>query len=182
MNVRETSSMDTPQVKVWDPFIRIFHWSLVVAFSGAYLLGEDGGTLHQALGYATLGLIAFRLVWGLVGTRYARFSSFVPSPGELKAYARQVFRGKETRRLGHNPAGGAMIVALLAAILATGVTGWMMTTDAMWGSKLVEGVHEFFATSVLVLVALHLVGVLYSSLRHRENLVTAMFTGRKRQE
>jgi cytochrome b len=182
MNAREASSVDTPTVKVWDPLIRIFHWSLVVSFIGAYLLGEDGGALHQALGYVTIGLVVFRLVWGVVGTRYARFSNFVPSPGELKTYALQVFRGKETRRSGHNPAGGAMIVALLAAILATGVTGWMMTTDAMWGSKLVEGVHEFFATSVLVLVALHLLGVLYSSIRHRENLVTAMFTGRKRQE
>lgn len=167
-------------VKVWDPLVRIFHWSLVLCFGGAWLLGEDGGALHQALGYGVLGLVAFRIVWGFAGSRTARFASFVPAPRRLASYARDVLAHREQRYLGHNPAGGAMIVLLLAALAATGVTGWMMTTDVLWGVEWVEEVHEAFAGGTLGLVGLHLAGVVFSSLRHRENLVAAMFSGRKR--
>jgi cytochrome b len=167
-------------VKVWDPLVRIFHWSLVLCFGGAYLLGEDGGALHQAPGYGVLGLVAFRLVWGFIGPRTARFASFVPTPGRLSAYAKQVLTHREPRYLGHNPAGGAMIVLLLAALAGTGLTGWMMTTDALWGAEWVEEVHEALAGGTLALVGLHLAGVVFSSIRHRENLVAAMFSGRKR--
>ena len=167
-------------VKVWDPLVRVFHWSLVLCFGGAYLLGEDGGALHQALGYGVLGLVAFRVAWGFIGTRYARFGSFVPTPGRLAAYARDVLAHRERRYLGHNPAGGAMIVALLAALTGTGLTGWMMTTDAWWGAEWVEDVHEALAGGTQALVGLHVAGVAFSSIRHRENLVAAMFSGRKR--
>ena len=169
-------------VRVWDPLVRIFHWSLVLAFFGAYVLGDDGGTLHQALGYAVLGLVAFRIVWGFVGSRYARFAGFVPSPRGLVAYARDVVARREARHFGHNPAGAAMIVAMLLALVATGVTGWLQTTDAFWGSEAMETVHKACANGMLALIGLHVAGVIYSSLRHRENLVRAMFTGRKRAE
>jgi cytochrome b len=169
-------------VRVWDPLVRVFHWSLAASFLGAYLIGEDGGQLHRALGYTVLGLIAFRLLWGVIGTRHARFASFIPSPRTLRNYVGDVATHREKRYLGHNPAGAAMIVALLLAVTATGVTGWMMTTDAFWGAEEIEDVHEVFANGTLLLVALHVGGVIFSSLRHRENLVRAMITGRKRAE
>jgi cytochrome b len=166
-------------IRVWDPLVRLFHWSLVISFFGAYLLGEDGGWLHQALGYAALGLVAFRLVWGLIGSRYARFSEFIPSPTRLGGYIRDVLARKEARYLGHNPAGAVMIVALLLAVIGTGASGWLMTTDAYWQSEWVEEIHEALAGGTLALVGLHVAGVIFSSLRHRENLVRAMISGRK---
>ncbi|HEX8740043.1 MAG TPA: cytochrome b/b6 domain-containing protein [Casimicrobiaceae bacterium] len=170
----------TATVRVWDPLVRIFHWSLVAAFFGAYALGDDGGVLHQALGYTVLGLVGFRLVWGIVGGRYARFACFVPSPRRLAAYVKDVVAHREARYLGHNPAGAAMIVALLVAIVGTGVTGWLLTTDAFWGNETMADIHEALANGTLGLVGFHVAGVVFSSLRHRENLVRAMFSGRKR--
>lgn len=169
-------------VRVWDPLVRVFHWSLVLAFFGAYLLGEDGGQLHQALGYTVLGLVAFRLVWGLIGSRHARFASFIPSYRKLTTYLKDVLAHREARYLGHNPAGAVMIVALLLALIGTGTTGWLLTTDAFWDSNWMEEVHEILANGTLFLVGLHVAGVLFSSLRHRENLVRAMLTGRKRAD
>ena len=169
-----------PGVRVWDPLIRIFHWTLAVAFFSAWMLGEDGGTVHQVLGYCVLGLVAFRVVWGFIGTRYARFDSFVPTPGALAAYFKAMAARREARCLGHNPAGAAMILALLAMLLATGLTGWLQTTDAYWGSVLLDALHTLFANITLGLVGLHVAGVAYSSIRHRENLVVSMLTGRKR--
>lgn len=166
-------------VPVWDPLVRIFHWALVAAFFSAYTLGDDGGTVHQALGYGVLGLVAFRLLWGVFGTRYARFSSFVPTPGKLVAYLKDLVARREARHLGHNPAGAVMILALLLMLIGTGTTGWLLS-DLYWGSERVEDLHEAFANGTLVLVGLHVAGVVFSSLRHHENLVRAMFTGRKR--
>ncbi|MCC7255373.1 MAG: cytochrome b/b6 domain-containing protein [Dokdonella sp.] len=167
-------------VRVWDLAVRIFHWSLATAFLGAWLLGEDGGSLHQALGYSVLGLVAFRLIWGLAGPYHARFATFVPSPRGLLAYVKDVMAHREVRHLGHNPAGAAMIVALLLMLIATGATGWLQTTDAFWGSQTLEDVHETLANLTVLLVGLHVAGVIFSSLRQRENLVRAMITGRKR--
>ena len=129
-------------VRVWDPLVRIFHWSLAASFFAAYLLGDEGGNWHQAFGDAALGLVAFRLVWGVVGPRNARFASFVPSIGGFIQYMKDVFSHREARYLGHNPAGAMMILALLACIAATGTTGWMMTTEAFFDSEWLEEIHE----------------------------------------
>lgn len=176
------ASPGSASVRVWDPLVRIFHWSLATSFFAAYLLGDDGGTWHQAFGYAALGLVAFRLVWGIIGPRHARFASFVPSIGGFFRYAKDVLAHREARYLGHNPAGAMMILALLAGIIATGATGWMMTTDAFFESEWVEEIHEALAGGTLALVGLHVAGVVFNSIRHRENLVKAMFTGRKHAE
>jgi len=178
-----TASADLARVdtvRVWDPLVRVFHWSLVSAFFCAYLLGDDGGQWHQALGYTVLGLVAFRLFWGLVGSHHARFANFVPSYQTARGYLKDVIAHREARYLGHNPAGAVMIVALLLALIGTGFTGWLMTTDAFWDAEWVEELHETLANGTLLLVGLHVAGVIFSSLRHRENLVRAMFTGRKR--
>ncbi len=168
----------TPMVRVWDPVVRLFHWSLVTAFATAFL-AEEGGRLHDAAGYTVLGLIGIRLVWGLIGPLHARFASFVPAPGQLAAYLRELARGRPRRFLGHNPAGGAMIVVLLATVLTTAASGWLMTTDRFWGIEWVENLHEGSAWLALILVGVHVTGVLASSLMHRENLVRAMITGDK---
>lgn len=169
-------------VKVWDPFVRVFHWSLVTLFAAAFITGDELEWLHVRIGYAILGLIALRLVWGIIGPRHARFASFVRRPRAVIAYIRDVVLLRAPRYLGHNPAGAAMIVALLALLLGTGFTGYLMTTNAFWGSKALEEVHEAFANLTIAAVVLHVLGVLVSSFVHRENLVRAMVTGRKRAE
>lgn len=168
-------------VKVWDAFVRVFHWSLVTLFATAFLTSEVSETLHIYAGHGVLSLVALRLVWGVVGTKYARFSDFVYGPRAVLAYMRDAARLRARRYLGHNPAGGAMVVALLAALVATGASGYMMTLDRFWGQKWIEEVHEFAAHATLLLIALHVAGVIFSSLEHRENLVRSMFTGRKRR-
>lgn len=165
---------------VWDILVRLFHWSLVTSFAIAWITAEDWRDLHEWAGYAAASLIAFRLIWGIVGTHFARFSQFVRAPGTVIAYLRDVLSGREARYIGHNPAGGAMVLALLAAMAGLCFTGWLYTTDAYWGEDWVELTHEVLANVLLALVGLHVIGVMLASFRHRENLVRAMVTGRKR--
>jgi cytochrome b len=170
-----------PAVRVWDPLVRLFHWSLVTCFALAWL-SEPGERLHEVAGYVVLALIAVRVVWGFVGSRYARFRSFVPAPRELLGYLRRMVAARAERHHGHNPAGGAMIVALLAMLALTAGSGWLMITDRFWGVGWVEQLHDVAAWVTLALVGAHVAGVVVSSLAHRENLVRAMITGRKRAE
>ena len=169
-------------VKVWDVFVRVFHWSLATLFVVAYATGDEIARVHVAAGYTIAALLGLRILWGLVGPRHARFSNFVHSPSAVLAYLREVMLLRAPRYLGHNPAGGAMIVALLLMLAATCATGIMMTTDVYWGAEWVEDVHETLANLSLGLIVLHVLGVLVASFEHRENLVTAMITGRKRAE
>jgi cytochrome b len=168
-------------IKVWDPFVRVFHWLLATLFLTAFLTGEDAGQVHIAAGYGIAGLIALRIGWGFVGPRHARFSNFVRSPRQVLAYLRDVALLRAPRYLGHNPAGGAMIIALLVMLLGTGITGYMMTTDPFWSAKWVEEVHETVASLTVGLVFFHVFGVLLSSFLHEENLIKSMITGRKRR-
>ena len=170
----------TGWVRVWDPFVRLFHWSLAVSFAAAWLSSHASDNLHMLAGYAAGGLVVLRIVWGVIGTPHARFSSFVRSPDAVIDYLRAILRGNETRHLGHNPAGGAMILALLAGIMVTAISGWLLTTDAFWGVTWMQRVHHWSADGVLLLVVGHLAGVALASFRHRENLVAAMIVGRKR--
>jgi cytochrome b len=165
-------------VKVWDILTRIFHWSLVSIMAYEFLF-RAGTTAHIVLGYVALGLIAFRIIWGFVGPRHARFSDFVKSPATTLRYLWQVVSGHPKRYLGHNPAGATMVLALLAMVTATAVTGYAMTTDALWGEEWIETLHNFCADATLALAAAHVLGVIVASLQHRENLVRAMVTGRK---
>jgi len=167
-------------VKVWDPFVRLFHWSLVVSFAIAWLTAEQWDDLHEWAGYAAAALIGFRLVWGLVGPRYARFTQFIRTPRKTWDYVRASIRGNEARYLGHNPAGAMMIVGLIVAMAGTALTGWMYTLDAFWGVEWVEETHELLANLMLIMVGVHVAGVILASLRHKENLVRAMINGRKR--
>ena len=167
-------------IRVWDPFVRAFHWTLVATFALCWFTPHAAETLHGYLGYAALALIVARVVWGFAGPPYARFSSFVRSPAAVAAYISAIARGREPRYIGHNPAGGAMIVALMLGIVAAGVSGWALTTDAFWGSEAATGVHSLIAHAVAALIVFHLGGVALASFRHRENLPRAMLTGAKR--
>jgi cytochrome b len=173
-------AMPPATVKVWDPFVRIFHWSLASLFVLAYATGDEIERVHVAAGYAIAGLLAIRIVWGFVGPRHARFSNFVRPPREVLAYLRDVALLRAPRYIGHNPAGGAMIIALIVALASTCATGYMMTTGAYWGSKLIEHVHEFLANLTVGLVVAHILGVIIASFEHRENLAASMISGRKR--
>lgn len=165
-------------VRVWDPLVRVFHWSLVAGMAYEQI-AEAGTDWHEWIGYGLLGLVAVRAVWGFVGTRHARFSDFVTGPGTVLRYGADILRGHPKRYLGHNPAGGLMVLALLAAVAATGLSGWAMTTDALWGEEWIEDLHEALANGLLVLIALHVAGVILAGFQHGENLVRAMITGRK---
>jgi cytochrome b len=186
---------DFREIKVWDPVVRIFHWLLVAAVAVAWLSEDDWMVVHSFAGYLIMGLLLLRVIWGLVGPRYARFSDFVRPPREVWAYLKEIALFKAPRNLGHNPAGGAMIVALLISLALTVVTGlgaygaegggpaagWLVGVGE-FGKEALEEVHEFFANFTLVLVAIHLGGVLLESLLHSENLVRAMITGKKRAD
>lgn len=167
-----------PDRLVWDPLVRALHWGMVASVTVAWLVSE--GAVHDCAGYILLALVALRIVWGFVGPPHARFADFIRSHRSTLLYARLVIAGREPRYMGHNPLGGWMIVALLATALAAAISGWVYTTDAFWGVAWVERVHVFFAELLLVLAALHVAGVAFTSIRQRENLVAAMLHGKKR--
>jgi cytochrome b len=197
-------------IRVWDPLVRVFHWALVAAFALAWLTAEEWDAGHEAIGYVAAGLIAVRVAWGFTGPHYARFAQFVRAPDAVVGYLRDIAGGREKRYLGHNPAAGAMVVALLLAIGGTCWTGWLMAEPsriaalpeapaivaAAWADsdnderkaggrrsaaeERFEETHEFLANLSLLLVALHVGGVALASRRHHENLPLAMVTGDKR--
>ena len=146
----------------------------------AWLTHEGWGQWHEWLGYAVLAVLAVRIPWGIWGPGYAGFKSFLFSPQETLAYAKRVVAGNEERHLGHNPLGGWMIMLLMITLLGVGASGWLFTTDEYWGVEWVERLHGGLADFLLLLVALHLAGVIFTSWRHHENLVAAMIHGRKR--
>jgi cytochrome b len=168
-------------IRVWDALVRVLHWSLVLSVATAWLTRHSPGRWHEWLGYAALAIVAIRFVWGFVGSRYARFSDFVTSGSATAAYARDVLAHREARYLGHNPLGGWMVLSLLVLVVLVGFTGWLYTTDRYWGIEWVEDTHETLSNILFLFVGFHIVGVVFTSLRHRENLVGAMLHGRKRE-
>lgn len=166
-------------ILVWDVPTRMFHWLLVLSFTGAFLTADSERTrdIHVALGYIVLGLLAFRLLWGFAGTRYARFSSFLFRPGDVLAYLLSLFKGKPTHYVGHNPAGSVAIWLLLILGLVSAVSGVLVYQEI--GGDAIEELHDVSSYAMLAVVAVHVLGVLVSSLMHRENLVRAMITGYK---
>lgn len=185
--------MSDNTIKVWDPFVRFFHWTLVAAFFIAFVTEDDLLGLHVWAGYWIGGLLLLRVVWGLIGTRHARFSDFVHRPRAVLQYLRDEVSGRARRYIGHNPAGGAMVIVLLVSLAATvfsglivygggecagPLAGWLCTSG-QWLGEAGKAAHEFFANLTLLLVGLHVLGVVVASLLHKENLVAAMWHGRK---
>ena len=206
------SSAPETQVRVWDLFVRVFHWALVAAFTLAYILSEDDTlTLHTWFGYAVAALVLARIVWGVIGPRHARFSDFVYRPSKALAYLKDLALFRAKRHLGHSPAGGLMVVALLASLLLTTFSGMAYygtrgQTDAISsyvsrdlfgfapvapaiykerlrdrGDRDLKELHETFGDISLILILAHIGGVVLASFAHRENLARAMVTGRKRR-
>lgn len=167
------------RILVWDAPVRLFHWLFAACFAGAWLSAESEHwrLVHVTLGYTAGGLVIFRLAWGLVGTKYARFSSFVCGPAPVWRYLLGILRGHPQRHVGHNPAGAVVIVAMLAMACALTVTGWVTYNDV--GGNWLGELHEALSSFMLALVGTHVAGVIVSSLLHRENLVGAMISGRK---
>jgi cytochrome b len=183
----------TVPVRVWDPLVRLFHWLLVASFAVAYLTQEQDYALHLQAGYVGLALLASRLPWGFVGPRHARFRDFVDRPAAAIAYVRDLPTPRRRRYLGHNPAGGWMIVLLLGTLLTIGVSGIALDgaenragplgdTGLFRHTTLIIRIHTIATDVALALIGVHLAGVIASSLAHRENLVLAMITGRKRAQ
>lgn len=218
------------KIYVWDPLVRIFHWSLVLSFIVCYLTGEEESLTHAWSGYIILGLIGFRLIWGLIGTRHARFTDFLYSPVTTIGYFKDLITGRAKHYIGHNPAGGWMVIALLVSLLLTGLSGLKVYGLEGYGplagnnvvaeknissagerqheehdddddeheNKALRGehddheedeeeefweeIHEFLANFTVLLIALHVTGVLVSSIRENQNLVRAMITGYKNKE
>lgn len=183
-------------IKVWDPLVRVFHWTLVFAFFIAYITEEDFLSLHIYAGYTVLGLILLRIVWGVIGTKHARFRDFIYSPKNIKIFLKETLLLRAKRYLGHNPAGGAMIILLLISLLITTFSGiivlgaeeqagplasWFTQSHSVWGD-IFEEIHEFFANFTLFLVFIHVAGVIIESLIHKENLVKSMIDGMKRSD
>jgi len=166
-------------IKVWDPVVRIFHWTVVAGCIANLFIVEDGELAHLVIGYAVAAALTVRVVWGFIGTRYARFSDFVPGPQALMDYVTLALQGREPRHVGHNPAAAVMMLVLMALLAAVSVTGWMATLDMFWGVEWVEELHEGTAEAILWLALVHAGAAIYESMRHRENLVWAMVTGWK---
>ena len=169
----------TQRILVWDLPTRIFHWTLALSFTIAFLTAESERwrDIHVLLGYTVLGLIAFRLIWGFVGTRYSRFAEFVRSPAYVIRYLAQLVRGQAEHPVGHNPAGAIAILLLLLLGIASGVSGWAVYEE-IGGDWLAE-LHEYTSNAMLVVVLAHIAGVLASCYLQGENLIVAMITGRK---
>jgi len=187
-------SREAARVIVWDPFIRLFHWLLVAAVAMAIttslILPITWLGWHLAAGIATLALVAARIVWGLLGPTFARFSSFVTAPGDLLHHLRELHHGVARRHRGHNPLGGAMILALIAVVVAIGASGTIALGGALkigplafavdyTSGRTAWSVHQWLVYGLLGLIAIHIAGAIYESRRTRENLVRAMIDGRK---
>jgi cytochrome b len=199
--------MQTGEIRVWDPFVRVCHWVLATAVIVAWFT-DDPLWLHTWLGYIAVAVVLLRVIWGFIGPEQARFVSFVRGPRLVLQYLFDLMRLSSRRYLGHSPAGGAMILALLFMVAVTAITGMAnLAADRGEGplagmiSKVersavssgrdgeerheelfIKEVHETAANITLVLVLLHIAGVAFASLAHRENLVRAMITGCKRAQ
>lgn len=213
--------MNNPSpIRVWDILIRIFHWSLAAGFIAAYLTSEEDNPWHIYSGYTVLGLIIFRLIWGFVGSRHARFSDFVRPPAVVYQYIQSLRAGQPPPYIGHNPLGGWMVIAMLLTLFAVTLSGLKVyaieegkgpfaglqsiqltpvsiahAEDELDDGGNEEGnprhksneadeefweeIHEASANVMLLLIGLHLAGIILSSRLHKENLVKAMFTGKK---
>ena len=193
-------TQENPQIKVWDIGVRLFHWSLVLFFTIAYI-SEDIELIHVYAGYVITGLILFRLLWGLIGSKYARFSNFIYGKKTALIYLRSLFTKQPQHYIGHNPIAGWMIITLLIFISLITWSGMELyaadgkgplanvavefisaanadddgdKVDSIW-----EDIHESLANLTLLFIFVHVAGVLFSSLIHRENLVRSMITGYK---
>ena len=168
------------EIMVWDMPVRVFHWLLVICFAGAWLTSESErlAMIHYAFGYTAGLLVLIRLVWGVIGTRYARFTQFLKSPQAVIEHFMAMLRGHPHHDIGHNPAGGLVMFALMLLILLIGLTGYFSVKEIL--GNLVSEAHEVLASLVLGLVIVHIIAAIGMSVIERQNLVRSMVTGKKK--
>ena len=168
-------------VRLWDPLVRLFHWSLAFAFFANYFVTEEGEGWHRWIGYYAVAWILIRTVWGFVANGAAAWSDCWPTPARLKAHVSALLRGSDIHRMGHSPLGALVMILMMTAMFALGVTGYMLEeVDFLWGEEWLEEVHEFIANGLAALVGLHLLAAAVESLKLRENLPLSMITGRRK--
>lgn len=174
-----TDSSRTISIPVWDRFVRLFHWSLVLCILFNYFVQDDGETLHQWMGYTASALVLARIGWGFIGSRHARFADFFPTPARLHAHLLELKQCQLPQHAGHNPLGALMMLALLALVLSLGVTGYLQGTDRFWGEEWLQELHEGLAHTLIAFAGLHALAAIVMSRLERTNLVRAMVTGVK---
>ncbi len=182
MNIRTDTRRPrgSATVLVWDPIVRVTHWTVVVGCTVNLLL-ENGGKVHRTVGYVVAAAVAVRLVWGFVGKGHARFKAFVPRPAMLWNYLKLLYRNREPRYMGHSPAGSIMILVLLFLLAGICITGWMIDLDSFSGIKILKTLHEALAMTLLPVVGIHVLAGFVGSIAHQDNLFKSMITGRKRK-
>lgn len=170
----------TRQVRVWDILVRVTHWTVAAGITANLLFTEKGSELHQYVGYTVVGLVVVRLLWGLVGTRYARFSDFFPTSSRIKRHLSDLSaRRMDEQHLGHNPLAAIMMLLLWAVIIGLGVSGYLMEARIFGSKDILEEIHEILANSLYSLVPLHIISAIVMSYWERQNLIKSMITGNK---
>lgn len=174
--------MQAHTVKLWDPLIRLFHWSIAAIVVANYFFNEEGEDWHQWLGYIAVAWLTVRFFWGFFGAGAARWSDFFPTRARLTEHVGALVRGEHYHRMGHSPLGGLVMILMMLCILLLGITGFMMQEiDYFWGEDWVENAHEWIANSLIALVAIHLFAAMFESYRLKENLPLSMITGKRRK-
>ena len=173
------SSKPKQTVLVWDFPVRVFHWLLVVSFTGAWLTSESEAQqmIHYAFGYSACALVLFRIIWGIVGTKYARFTQFIKGPVETICHIKSLLTGNQHPGIGHNPAGALAMISLMVLILLIGLTGYWSVREFL--GDLMNGAHEAIANLTLIIVVIHIAAAIIMSFLQKENLVRDMVTGNK---
>lgn len=167
-------------IRVWDPLIRVFHWATVLLCVLNLFILEEGRRNHRYVGYALAGLLVLRILWGLVGSDYARFAQWFPTPARLGRYLQASWQGKHPYHAGHNPLGALMILLMLTCLVGTAVTGIMTGYEQLFDEDLMEELHEFFAKALQIAIFIHVLAVIVLDRLTRSDLIRAMITGRKR--
>lgn len=167
------------EIRIWDAFVRIFHWTVATLFLLDFWVLEDGDPPHEWAGYLLGILLMMRIVWGFIGSHHARFSSFFPTPGRIQKHLADMKQRRFDHHEGHNPLGGAMVLLLLFMLLVIGVTGWMMNTDQFWGEDWVEELHETAAEITMILVVIHVSAVVLMTKITHIPLLRTMLTGKR---
>jgi len=167
-------------IRVWDPLVRVFHWSLVLGITANLFFLKGDSLWHQGIGYFIAGLILVRVVWGFVGTRYARFNSFPPNVSASVEQLTDIAIGRKTVHVGHTPLGALMIYNLLFTVLVICVSGYLMITDAFWGTEWTEQLHRVSVAWAEFCAVVHIVAVILESLRTKVNLPRSIITGYKK--
>ena len=173
------TTVSIKKVRVWDKFVRFFHWSLVACVLANFFVIDDGETVHQWLGYTASILVCARIVWGFIGSRHARFSDFFPTPAAIRQHLRDMMSGSKAHHDGHNPLGAVVMLSMLVIVLSLGATGYLQTTDAFWGEEWLQELHEGLASALIAVAGFHALAAIVMSRIERTNLVAAMITGVK---